>query len=139
MATEREEQMKEALIRHDKLFEKLDEAMATPERIALDVKIIGSFFSGLHITETEDDIVERAVKRIKQVPSSLIPGLEEAEKIIDARLRTAKACNYNDSYKAALDDAIVFIRAELERQRHPETASRTTTAEFNPDREKPFL
>lgn len=55
----------------------------------------------------------------------LVPGLQCAERLIDARLRTAVALGYSEVFRAALDEALVFIRAELYRQEHPESASYT--------------
>lgn len=48
----------------EKLFEKLDEEMASEERIAEDIKHCGGFISGLNLTETEDDIVGRVCNAI---------------------------------------------------------------------------
>jgi hypothetical protein len=46
---------------NDRLFEKLDEAMASPERIAQDTAAVGGFVSGLDMTYTAEEIVNRAV------------------------------------------------------------------------------
>jgi hypothetical protein len=48
------------------LIEKLDEAMASPERIAADTKAVGGFVSTLDITETAEEIILRAIERIKR-------------------------------------------------------------------------
>jgi len=55
-----------------------------------------------------------------------IDGLKLAVKIAESRLGTAKACGYNESYQAAYEDMLVFLRAELYRQEHPDKAVRTT-------------
>ena len=48
-----------------RLVEKLDEAMASPQRIAADTVEVGGFISGLDLTETAEDIILRAIERIK--------------------------------------------------------------------------
>ena len=48
-------------------FERLDEALATPERIAADTAAVGGFVSGLNLTYTEGDVVDRAIARIRGV------------------------------------------------------------------------
>lgn len=58
---------------------------------------------------------------------NLIPGLRCAERIIDSRLHSAVALRYSEVFRAALDEALVFIRAEISRQEHPESASYTVT------------
>lgn len=58
-------QLKKAIMEQDKLFEKLDEAMASPERIKKDTVHVGGFVSLLNLTETADEIVDRACGRIK--------------------------------------------------------------------------
>jgi len=58
--------MKEALIHMTAQFERLDEAMASPERIAEDIRQVGGFVSGLNLLYTEDEIVDRAIAIIKE-------------------------------------------------------------------------
>lgn len=53
--------LKEALKHQAGLFQKLDEAMATPERIETDTRLVGGFVSSLDLTETADQIVDRAI------------------------------------------------------------------------------
>jgi hypothetical protein len=47
------------------LFEKLDKAMATPERIAQDTALVGGFVSSLDLTETAEEVVARACARLE--------------------------------------------------------------------------
>lgn len=49
----------------DKLIIKLDKAMATPERIEQDTAMVGGFASSLDLTETAEQIVDRAIVKIK--------------------------------------------------------------------------
>lgn len=62
----------------------------------------------------------------------MIDGLKKAIKIVEGRLATAKAIGYNESYLAALENTLVFLRAELWRLENPEEAkkSATTTGNF---------
>ncbi len=62
---------------------------------------------------------------MEQVPDP-IPGLELAVRIAESRRATAAAICYGATFIAALDEVLVFLRAELHRQRHPDQASRTT-------------
>ena len=61
-----DELMREALKEDARLFERLDEAMASPERIAEDTRLVGGFVSGLDLIETAEQIVDRAIAIIKQ-------------------------------------------------------------------------
>ena len=58
--------LKKALSDHDELFMKLDEAMASPEQIAEDTKLVGGFVSSLYMFETEEQIVNRAITHIQR-------------------------------------------------------------------------
>lgn len=69
----REQQLIEALRHADHLLERLDEAMAAPERIAADKRLVGSFVSSLNLTETADEIVERAIRRLTCTKDSQPP------------------------------------------------------------------
>lgn len=61
------------------------------------------------------------------VDQSPIPGLKKAIDIAENRLRTAAGIGYNESYQAAYEDILVFLRAELWRQENPEEAKKTRT------------
>jgi hypothetical protein len=61
-----EERYRKALIENHVLFCGLDEAMATPERITEDTKIMGCFVSGIDLIYTAEDVIERAIKIIKE-------------------------------------------------------------------------
>lgn len=65
-----------------------------------------------------------------QAHGELIPGLKKAISIVESRQATAKALIYDEVYCAAFEDVLVFLKAELFRQEHPDQASYTTTAEF---------
>ena len=72
----------EALKVADSLFQSLDEALASPERIAEDTATVGRFVSGLD-SESNDQIVARAIGRIKQfAPEAgarlILPELSES-------------------------------------------------------------
>lgn len=62
----RNELMKEALKENARLFERLDKAMASPERIADDTRLVGGFVSGLDLTYTAEEIIDKAITIIKQ-------------------------------------------------------------------------
>ena len=57
--------LRDALKEHNRLFEKLDEAMASPDRISRDTAMVGGFVSYLDITETAEEIVNRAIAILK--------------------------------------------------------------------------
>jgi hypothetical protein len=63
---EHNERMKKACMEYDALIAKLDEAMASPEQIKTDTEMVGGFVSSLHLTETPNQIVERAIDFIKK-------------------------------------------------------------------------
>lgn len=68
---------------------------------------------------------------VQAVPGNLISGLERAEQIIEGRRDLAKALaspmlTYHPAYFAALDDVLIFIRAELYRQHNPDDHSGDT-------------
>jgi len=48
----------------NRLIRKLDEAMASPERIEEDIRLVGGFVSGLDLVETAEEIIERAIKQL---------------------------------------------------------------------------
>jgi hypothetical protein len=48
------------------LFEKLDEAMASPERIREDTYYCAGFVSGIDIIYTAEEVIDRAIKIIKE-------------------------------------------------------------------------
>lgn len=53
--------MKQGLIEAATLFESLDRALASPERIAADEKVVGGFVSSLNLVETAEEIVTRTL------------------------------------------------------------------------------
>jgi hypothetical protein len=57
----------------------------------------------------------------------MIDGLKKAIRIIECRLHTAHGLNFDEVYIAAYEDALVFLKAELYRQEHPEHAAKTRT------------
>jgi hypothetical protein len=59
------DKFRNGLIEDAKLFEKLDEAMATPERIEEDTRYVGGFVSGIDMVYTAEDVIDRAIKIIK--------------------------------------------------------------------------
>lgn len=61
----REELLEEALKEMDRLIERLDQAMATKERIAQDTLHAGGFVSSLNLAETAEQIVDRAIMIIE--------------------------------------------------------------------------
>lgn len=61
------EQMRKGWIKRDFLIEQLDEAMASAEQIAEDTALVGGFVSGLDLVETDEQIINRAIKIIKSV------------------------------------------------------------------------
>ena len=64
-------QMKEGWIRRDIVIGKLDEAMASPEQIAEDTRLVGGFVSSLDLNETDEQIINRAIALIeKKKPNS---------------------------------------------------------------------
>lgn len=69
---------------------------------------------------------------VRTNPDPLLPGLAVAIRIVAARLRTSRALRYSEVFTAALDEVLVFLRAEEERAIHPETASLTTTCTAQP-------
>src|SRR5687767_11914839 len=63
----RDQRIKEllsAVLGFEVAIEKLDEALASPEQISEDTRIVGGFVSSLNLVETEDQIVDRAIKRL---------------------------------------------------------------------------
>lgn len=52
------------LIQLHQWIAKLDEAMASEERIAMDTRAVGGFVSNLDITETAEQIIQRAIKAL---------------------------------------------------------------------------
>ncbi|KKM21618.1 hypothetical protein LCGC14_1633530 [marine sediment metagenome] len=58
--------LKQVVEEQNRLFEKLDEAMATPSQIAFDKENVGGFVSSLDLTETAEEIVNRAVAALDQ-------------------------------------------------------------------------
>lgn len=52
------------LIKLHQWIAKLDEAMASEERIALDTRAVGGFVSSLDVTETAEEIIQRAIKAL---------------------------------------------------------------------------
>jgi hypothetical protein len=61
------EQMREALKAYMNAVEWLDENMATPKQIAEDTRMVGGFVSSLDLLETETQIIDRAVARIREL------------------------------------------------------------------------
>ena len=57
----------------------------------------------------------------------MVEGLKKAIRIIECRLHTAQGLNFEDSYVAAYEDALVFLKAELYRQENPGHAAKTRT------------
>ena len=57
--------MRQELIELHYLISKLDEAMATPERIEADTKAVGGFVSSLDLTETAEQIINRAIDKLR--------------------------------------------------------------------------
>lgn len=61
--------------------------------------------------------------------ATLIPGLKAAERIVESRQQTAKALDgsgsitHHPGYYAALNEILLFIRAELWRQENSEEAN----------------
>lgn len=53
--------LREALRNMDRLVERIDKAMASPERIEEDTRLVGGFVSTLNLTETAESILERAI------------------------------------------------------------------------------
>lgn len=70
---------KTALITLDSYIRKLDEAMATPERIEEDTKAVGGFVSDLYLSETQETIIDKAIKIIEDCRKTHTP-LENTEK-----------------------------------------------------------
>jgi hypothetical protein len=68
----RVKELRSALIEQDMFFERLDKAMASPETIAQHTKDVGGFVSSLNLTETAEQIVDRAIEKLKQlqIPTS---------------------------------------------------------------------
>lgn len=58
------ERLRTALREQGRLFERIDEALATPERIERDRQTVGGFVSGLNLTETAEQIVRRALAQL---------------------------------------------------------------------------
>jgi len=56
------DRLRKGWIARDFLLTRLDEAMASPERITEDTAIVGGFVSGLDLTETDEQIIGRAIK-----------------------------------------------------------------------------
>lgn len=81
--------LRDALRENDRLFEKIDEALATPERLREDAEVVGGFFSGLHLSTTADEIVDRVCAEVADLRSRAIPkawidrALEVAVTFID--------------------------------------------------------
>ena len=72
--------LRDALILNNRLFKKLDEAMANPERIKQDTEAVGGFVSTLDLTETAEEIVARAIAKLKRI--AVLEGqLAEARKL----------------------------------------------------------
>ena len=46
--------------------ERLDKAMATPERIKEDTRLVGGFVSTLDLLETAEEIIDRAIKMLRK-------------------------------------------------------------------------
>ena len=59
--------MVEELEQLNRAIARLDEAMATPERIEEDIRLVGGFASSIDLTETAEDIVERAIQRFNDL------------------------------------------------------------------------
>ena len=61
----RAERFKKALIENARLFEKLEEAMASPERIKEDIAYCGGFVSAIDLVCTAEEVIDRAIVVIK--------------------------------------------------------------------------
>ena len=57
---------RKALMENARLFEKLDEAMASPETIKKDTLYMGGFVSGIDLCYTAEEVIDRAIKIIKE-------------------------------------------------------------------------
>jgi hypothetical protein len=56
-----------------------------------------------------------------------VEEMKKAIRILESRQRTAKALTYEEDYLAAYEDALIFLRAELERLERPNEAIKFRT------------
>jgi len=57
--------LKAVLCNFDRLAERLDEATAPPSRVAQDTAAVGGYVSGINLTETAEEILERTITHLQ--------------------------------------------------------------------------
>lgn len=83
--------VREALRNMDRLVERIDEAMASPERIEEDTRLVGGFVSTLNLTETAESILERAISTLRERTAEQLERTEAEEQIYQEWLLFEKA------------------------------------------------
>jgi len=80
-----------------------------------------------------DEYIEGLETKYEHAVAAKVEAIEACIETVEARIKTAKACRYDASYIAGMEDILVFHKASLERVRRGEDFHSTSELMAVPD------